>query len=631
MTISVNSAAGAKGNEANFVTDSSGNVVGLTAPSGGLQDPTIFARTGYRTVLAGDSMTEFNHLVQTPSSVSYSTSTGKITVSLTGHGLPVGATFGFWDRSYTSLYNKKRLTVESISSANAFVAALPSGDYSDLPNGALSGTCYVTPETKGCAKGWFTWLNAMCGQRFNIVANLAQSGDTAVEVLARVEEIAAHDPHVVVMQAPFVNSLTYDSIGSVNDFSAAMEALGDIFAWLRKYGIKALIGTATPVAAGESRAQKSIMQALRRGNTFVDNYARKYGGIILVDCSRYIVDPTSTTGMAKSGVLAAADHIHFTNVGGYKIAKGNKATVQSAFPSARSTLPISTLDSQANSALTSPTMTASGNIITCSATSSYIQKHQEVFVRGATGSYAVLNGRRVALGSDGSGSFRFDAPSTVPDGSVTGTLVVSASRNLFPDPLLQTTTGGTTSNGVTGTAAGQLSCSNGAGNTGTLSAVASVRSQPEGFGNEQIMTITAAAQNDAPRISMKNSVGTIENKLVAGRTYVFEALIRLTSTDWSATPISEIYFQTTIGANGGESWTAWDLNQYENVVPLESSGTDEIILHCRTAPITIPSFTTLDSCQAECRYRHQAAQSSETLIFGMSQIGFQDVTEDLLS
>ena len=34
MTISVNSAAGAKGNEANFVTDSSGNVVGLAAPDG---------------------------------------------------------------------------------------------------------------------------------------------------------------------------------------------------------------------------------------------------------------------------------------------------------------------------------------------------------------------------------------------------------------------------------------------------------------------------------------------------------------------------------------------------------------------------------------------------------------------
>ena len=34
MTISVNSAAGAKGNEANFVTDSSGNVVGLASPGG---------------------------------------------------------------------------------------------------------------------------------------------------------------------------------------------------------------------------------------------------------------------------------------------------------------------------------------------------------------------------------------------------------------------------------------------------------------------------------------------------------------------------------------------------------------------------------------------------------------------
>ena len=37
MTISVNSAAGAKGNEANFVTDANGNVVGLVGPSGGTE------------------------------------------------------------------------------------------------------------------------------------------------------------------------------------------------------------------------------------------------------------------------------------------------------------------------------------------------------------------------------------------------------------------------------------------------------------------------------------------------------------------------------------------------------------------------------------------------------------------
>ena len=36
MTISVNSAAGAKGNEANFVTDSNGNVTGLEAPNGSI-------------------------------------------------------------------------------------------------------------------------------------------------------------------------------------------------------------------------------------------------------------------------------------------------------------------------------------------------------------------------------------------------------------------------------------------------------------------------------------------------------------------------------------------------------------------------------------------------------------------
>ena len=592
--------------------------------------PPLPGNAGYRTVLFGDSMTEYNFNVVTPTSVVFDPVTRTITVTVSGgHNLPVGGEFNFWNRSYTSLYSTMRLSVATVVSTTVFTAILPAGTYSDVPASALSGTNYVVPYAFSCAKSWLSWLNALGGRRFNIVHNGAQSGDTTSEALSRLPSVLAYSPALIVMQAPGINDLTYDSLTSRNDVERIISNLKSIFDTIRRAGIPMMVGTITPVASGEARAQKSIMQAVHALNDYIWSYARSYGGIVIVDCYPYIVDPTDTTGLAIAARVNATDKIHFSNIGGYKIAKGNLAKVVAAFPSVRSTLPTSALESRAATALSSPTGVAASNVVTITAASSYIQKGQEVFIRGATGSYAVLNGRQVALASDGSGSFRFRSSSTVPDGSVAGTLVVAPSRQMFPDPLLQTASGGTTSNGVTGTAAGQLLCSNGAGNTGTLTCAASVAAEANGFGNEQLMTITAAALNDNPRISFKNSIGTVENQMTVGRKYQAECQLRLNSTNWAQTPISEIFYELSIGANSGETWRATALNQFENTAPLESSGTDEIILHLKTAPITIPVGTvSLNSAVADCRIKFQAAQSAGTLIMGVSRIAVRDVTED---
>lgn len=586
----------------------------------------------YRTVLFADSMTDYNFAVNTISAA-YDPATRRITVTKSSHSMPVGQTFGFWNRNYSSTNAKMYLEVLSVTSANVFVAQLPSGDYSDLPTGTLTGQSYMVPDSYGCAKGWLQWMNAMLGQRFDVVGNCAQSGDTTAQVRARIDDVMTLSPEVVVMQMPGVNDLIYDSIAIRNDFSATIENLTYIFDTFRTHGIKMIVGTITPVATGESRAQKSIMVMVQRLNRFLWNYNRRYGGMVIVDAYSSIVNPTDASGLAVASTLSATDYIHYSNVGGYKVAKNNKLIVSAAFPSVLSTLPVSTLDSQANSAFTSPTAVAASNIITVSAVGSYVEKGQEFFVRGATGSYIGLNGRHTAIGTDTSGTFRFTSPVTVPDGSVTGTLVVSPSRQLFPDPLLQTASGGTVSNGVTGTAAGQLLCSNAAGNTGTLTCAASVAAAASGFGNEQLLTVTAAAINDQPRIALKNSVGTIENKMLPGRTYVFEAQLRLNSTNWANTSLSEVFFEMNVTANASaETWTAKALNQYEAVAPIESSGSAEILLHLRTNPITLPSsYTDLNACQCEVRVRYQAAQSTGTLIMGLSQIAVQDVTPDYLN
>jgi len=582
----------------------------------------------YRTVLFADSMTDYNYSIQTVAA-SFNPATLELTITKSAHALPVGQSFGFWNRSYPSLDSRKYLTVKSVTSSSVFVCQLPPGSYSDLPNGSLTGTTFVVPDSYGCSRSWMQWVNAMTGQRFEIVANCAQSGDTTTQLRARIAEPMAYSPEIVVMQMPGVNDLIFDSIGARNNYDTTIDNLKYIFDYFRTRGVRMIVGTITPVAAGEVRARKSIMIMVQRLNAFLWNYSRRYGGMLVVDPYSVIVNPTDASGLAQSGLLAAADQIHYTNVGGYRVAKAIKTAIAAAFPSQLSTLPVSTLNSQANAAFSSPTAVAASNVITVTAAGSYAEKGQEVFVRGATGSYAVLNGRQVAINTDGSGSFRFRSGVSVPDGSVTGTLVVSPSRQLFPDPLLQTTTGGTISNGVTGVAAGQLTVTNAAGNTGTLTAVASVAAASSGYGNEQLITVTAAALNDQPRIALKNSVGTIENKMVPGRTYVFEALLRINSTSWVATPISEIFFEMNVGANSGENWTAKALSSYEAVAPLETTGSGEILLHMKTAPVTIPlNAVSLGSCQAEARVRYQGTQSSGTLVMGLSQIAVNDVTPD---
>ena len=624
---------------AGFVLDNdeSGEVVTsqINSVTGGIEylrasdaDVRPMRQAGYRTVLFADSMTDYNLSIQAVSAA-FDPATKRLTVTKSGHGMPVGQQFGFWNRGYQSVNAKMYLTVLSVTSANVFVAQLPDGDYSDLPTGTLIGQSYAVPDSFGCAKSWLQWVNAMLGQRFNIVANCAQSGDTTAQVLARIDDVLAYKPQLVIMQMPGVNDLIYDSVGGRNDFAGTVANLTYIFDMFRTRGIRMIVGTITPVATGEVRAQKNIMLMVQRLNQFLWNYSRLHGGMLVVDPYQVVINPTDASGLARPELLAAADFIHYNNVGGYRIAKAIKSAIATAFPSQLSTLPVSTLNSQANAAFTSPTAVAVGNVITVSAVGSYVEAGQEFFVRGATGAYATLNGRQVALSTDFSGTFRFASASPVPDGSVTGTLVVSPSRQLFPDPLLQVTTGGTVSNGVTGTAAGQLIASNAAGNTGTLTAVASVASAASGFGNEQIITVTAAAINDQPRIALKNSVGTIENKIIPGRTYVLEALLRVSSTNWANTPISEIFFEMNIGANGGETWSAKALHTYEAVAPLEASGSSDIVLHLKTNPLTIPSgATSLDSCQCEVRVRYQGAQSIGSLVVGLSQIAVNDVTPD---
>lgn len=599
-------------------------VGGLTAS----QVAAVFAG-GYRAALAFDSMTDFNFTVANASSVAYAG--GVITATMGSvHLMPVGQTFNFWNRSYSSINAVQTLTVASVVSSTVFTAALRAGDYSDLV-ATLTGTSYVVPFNSKCSKSWLNWLNARGGQRVSIVRNDAQSGDTTTQFLARLPALIqawrTDGINLVVGQMPGVNDIVIDTITQTNDTARIFSNLLTIFDTIRLAGLKMLVGTITPVASGEARAQTRIMSLVVSMNAWLWQYAQRYADqIVVIDGYPRVVDPINTIGLARSGVLSAADKIHYTNAGGYAVAAAEQAKFNAALPIARSTLPQSAVDSQAQTVLSSPTGVAASGVVTISAAGAYVEQGQELFVRGATGSYTPLNGRQVAANSGGGA---FTIACVVPDGTVTGTLVISPSRQLMPDPIMLTTGGTAPSGGITGATTdvpGQL---NAKGFAGTVTGVASIVADSEGFGNASRISVTAAAAVDA-RVgwSFKNSIGTIENKLIPGRTYVFEGKLVLGSADASQTPISEVLFELNIGANGTETWRMCDLNQYENVIPLIASGVIAETLHLKTAPLTIPVGATLNSAQATITIRWQAAQVAGTLTMDLSRLAFRDVTPD---
>lgn len=593
------------------------------------------AAPGYRTVLFGDSMTDFNYGVILPSSVTYDKASGVLTITESGgHFKWKGCYVNIWNRSYSSIYYLQRYQVRSIVSSTVYTVQLTAG-LTDLPDytttgTALTGTTFAVTYQFKMSKSWLSWLNALTGQRFNVVYNGAQSGDTTVDARARLQrDCLDWKPQVVVMQSLGINDLTFDLFTSRNNVQRVLDNLRWIYDKILSSGAMLMLGLVTPVASGEARGQKSIMSAKDAINRFNLRYARNNAGVLIIDTVGSILNPTDATGLAKSGLLAAADNIHYTNVGGYRIAKDNQSNALAAFPSPVSTLPKSILDNATSTALSSPTGSVAGGVTTITATGAYVQAGQEIFIKGATGSYTGLNGRWIVASASASNIFTISTPN-LPAGAVTGTLTIWTSRQLIGDNMLQTATGGTLNNSITGTGANLLTCENQAGSA-LANVVASVAAEANGYGNEQILTCTFSGTglvlNDRPGVKFKNSVGTVDGKMFAGRTYELELQLRLASTNWAGTPMSEIICQLNFTANGtGEAWRIADLNQYEAVVPVMA---ENQTLHLKTPPITIPTDTaSIDSCQMNVYVRAQAAHTAGVLTLGFSRFAVNDVTPD---
>lgn len=609
--------------QAAFIANDEGlRVIGHKSPDGteravvhGRQAPTserFETVSGYRTVLYGDSMTSQFYVDNTPSA-SYDPITGVLTLTSLSNPVATGWAGIVFNRSYAALKAHVPVTFEFVSSTS--VTCFIGKNLAGMPTGALTGTTFLRIPTKTSSNSWFTWLQMALGWPFKVVYNGAQSGDTTADCLARLDvHCLNYAPEVVFMQMPGIND-TSTSNGPIDEETIAANQRTLVDRILASGAFLVLL-TTTPVESGESRGTLQNMARVAQLNRRLVWYLTGRAGVLCVDAFGEIANPTDTTGLALSNLLKTTDHIHYAIPGAVKVSDVLAAKIAPLFPTVADTRPRSTIDCYLNSAVTASGVTITSGVATFTSTAHGFLAGEKVRITGATPTG--LNGWQT-ITSAVANSFTFD---TTASGTVTGTVRAGRNRNLFNNPVLATSTGGTVSLGVTGTAAALLHAKNTSGSAGGLTAVASVVAHSK-FGNKQRLVCSAATADDRPGFEVTPS-SLFNADLVAGREYSFECELSLASANWANTPISEIMVRFLANVDG-TLFSSFALNTYDGI-PAAGSLTADRTIHVRTHPFLVPAGSITQGFFQV--YVRAAGTWSSNLTIDMARVGVHDVTSD---
>lgn len=585
-----------------------------------------------RTVLFCDSMTDWYHFGGgTLSSAVYDSATGYLTLTYSAiHQLYDDVMCRIWHYGYTALQDHVYVPLEWVSTT---VMRAQMGALSGVPSGTdIKTGLFPYVDNARAAASWVNWIQMAMGWPLHIVRNAAQSGDTSAGNLRRVaRDIVAYSPALVLGHMVGINDRNADGgIGKSEDEVVANNT--QLFDAILASGAQLCVGTMTPVGSGESRATQANMQYVLRLNKWLMSYARANRGVHVVDHYKHVIDVANATGLGLAARLRN-DNIHWATKSVQRVAKDWMPLIQRLVPVADSTLPKSIIDCHPNSRLTVSSASAFGGVVTVNSTAHQYRAGEEF--RALGGSQAAANGWFDVLAAS-TNSFTYAAPG-VPDGAITG-LLISRSRNLFVNPLLQTTTGGTASNPggntMSGTVADGLACTNGVGTgmTGVYSVAAAVNvgSDKLGYGlpvvgNEQLITISAASAANRAQFTNEGTT-SFSTQMLPGRSYIFECVLRLASTDWTATELTQLLAQMTITMDSGAAYI-----QALGVTGQDTSETDvyaeDMRLHLRTPVLKINVGTAISQADFLVAGTIQATFSAgPVLTLGLSQIAVRDVT-----
>ena len=533
---------------------------------------------GYTLALSGDSMTS-QHFPDLSCTSSYAASTGVLTVTKTAHGMATGMIVDLFNRGYASLLAHQALAITRVD-ADTFTVQLDA-DIADLPNGALSGTTFARRRNAYGSNSPVTYMQMRNGWPFHLVYNGAQSGDTVANVLTRLNRHCLnYQPTIVMMQCPGINDMSASN--GPRDMETIWQDLQTLFDRIINAGCVLVALTITPVASGEARGSRATMTKVAMLRQRIMAYLQGRPNAYVVDAYADVVDPTDATGYADGTTLHTTDLIHYQAPGALLVAKRIEAAIGHLLDNGFDSLPASSIDAFNRSGVSITISVASG-IATVTGASHGFLAGERVLVLGST--TAGINGWRTALTVPTANTFTFST--TAADGSASGTIRASLNNNLLREPVMSTTTGGTTANGVTGTVADRYTATNGAGNTGTLTCAASVVAHPDGYGNMQRLTITAAAANDKPQVQEEFTTALAVD-IIEGQTYFAEAEFRLTSDGWSNHALDDIRFQMFFTI-GGVNYSIDALSAYEGLT--DNAIEENVVWHVRTPRFTVPAGT----------------------------------------
>lgn len=583
--------------------------IGAAAPATGLYNA-LPSFAPYRTVLFGDSMTSQMFVDTTASSADYNRSSGVLTITDSSHGLATGWTVDVFNRRYASIKKFVTRAVTRID-ANTYSVDLGAAGGS-LPDGTLSGTTFVRVPTRVSANGWFTWLQIASGYKFDVVFNGAQSGDITDDCIDRINSHCLdYSPDVVFMQIP-----------GINDMSTSNGPVAEETIWTnQKTIIDTILGagatlvllTLTPVLSSEARATLQNMARVQRLNKRIQAYALGKKNLIVVDSWKLVIDSSNATGLALAAYLKdlAGDYIHYNTQGARLVGNAVWTAISGAFPGQYDNAPKSTIDCFLNSSVSLSSVSRTNNVITATGTAHGFLTGE--YVKLAGGSSEVLNEWGYVTRVDAN---TVTFPSIGPNGSISGTIRMSRCNTISQNPVLATTSGGTVANGVSGTSAGNITSTNHAGNTGTLTAAASVVAHPSGYGNVQRLTVTAAALNDFPGFQ-QTTTSLINAEVKAGREYWFQAYVKIASANWANTAASELKCRLLANVDG-VLYSVFNWDTYSGL-PATGALTSDFEGVVRTARMLLPTGT-VSQVYWQIYVRAAGAWSS-TVTIDVGQIG----------
>lgn len=605
----------------NSSLDANNNVTGLVGPDGNL----IQFGAGLRTVLFGDSHTDWFNYLFIGSSATFNTATRVLTITMASvHNWWPTLKVTLWNFSYASLTAPLELPISEIPTTTSFSVVMPVG-YVDLPNGAVSGEFQLRTQAYRGNSNYVNIMQMRLGWPLNIVGIASQSGGFTTGSIARINDVLSLNPHIVLMNCLGINDQTYSGVDAPETFNSEETTIANnekIFDAILGTGAYLIVGTIPPTTTGDPRGTIDICDRVIRLNDALWRYAQGKNRMVVFDMHSVILDPTSAAGAALASNVRV-DNVHLSTRGAIRVAKLLEPFITNLIAASKSTLPTSLIQSHNTGAKSVSSASASGGVVTVTMAAAHKWRAGETIRVTGMGD-AAANGV-FSIASVTSTTLTY-AATGVAGGAISGTKIISRSNNIFRNNLLATATGGALGT-ITGTAAAHIRCEVANTTVGYIG-VASVAADDSGFGNKQIIATTACSADGTPRtqFTVPGTTAYATEMAGNGRSYSFECRLRLKSTAWANTPISDVrgYLQI-VGSNGktytGEAFAGWDGAEVASLI-------EDQDWHVRTPAVLVPVGVTVSTSIFVIWCRHSAAISGgSTFTMELARPAVYDVTD----